>query len=64
MYMASLIKDCNGKTQMHIDQIAAEIYRAIMNREQITPFTDRDIPLSNADAYKVSTKRQRCRSLI
>ena len=55
-YMASLIKDGNGKIQMNIDQIAAEIHRAIMNREQITPFTDRDIPLSSTDAYKISAK--------
>ena len=56
MYMANLMKDDTGKVQMNIDQIAAEIHRAIMNREQITPFTDRDILLSSADAYKVSTK--------
>jgi 2-keto-4-pentenoate hydratase len=54
--MASLIKDGNRKIQMHIDQIAAEIHRAILNREQITPFTDRDMSLSSAAAYKVSTK--------
>ena len=41
---------------MNIDQIAAEIHKAILNREQITPFTDRDIPLSSADAYKISNK--------
>jgi single-stranded DNA-specific DHH superfamily exonuclease len=28
---------------MNIDQIAAEIHKAILNREQITPFTDRDM---------------------
>ena len=54
--MASLIKDGNGKIQMNIDRIAAEIHRAITNREQITPFTDRDIPLSSTDAYKISAK--------
>ena len=54
--MASLIKDGNRKIQMNIDQIADEIHRAIMKREQITPFSDRDILLSNADAYKVSSK--------
>ena len=29
--MASLIKDGNRKIQMHIDQISAEIHRAILN---------------------------------
>ena len=47
---------------MNIDQIAAEIHKAILNREQITPFTDRDMSLSSADAYKVSTKLCELRS--
>ena len=47
---------------MNIDRIAAEIHKAILNREQITPFTDRDMSLSSADAYKVSTKLCELRS--
>lgn len=41
---------------MNIYQIADALHKAVIKREQLKPFTQQDIQLSNSDAYKVSQK--------
>lgn len=42
--------------RMNVDQMANEILHAVRTKTQITPFTQRNISLSNEDAYTVSRK--------